>query len=264
VTPEYAVYVGLVLSRVGAFVAVMPPFATRTPRTVRAAFAIALTAFYMTSAAPTTVWDAEFARAVSEAHPLRYALALVREALLGASMGFAFALFLLPARIAGEFVTQQIGLNAAQALGPTGDGGAGPLTNAFETAGGLLFLGLNGHHTVLIALHASFGLLPLGGDMLPVSTGLEPGQNPMFDGLTSAYEMGLLLAAPLAICLFLLSVALAIMTRAAPQLNVYSIGFTLQVTVVLIGTLFLLPEIVRSLGMIVDRTSQSLPRFFGG
>jgi flagellar biosynthetic protein FliR len=194
---------------------------------------------------------------MSDTHPLRYALALVREALLGASMGFAFALFLLPARIAGEFVTQQIGLNAAQAIGPTGDGGGGPLTNAFETAGGLLFLGMDGHHTVLLALHGSFGVMPLGGDLMPHA-------NPMLGGLASAYEMGLLLAAPLALCLFLLSVALAIMTRAAPQLNVYSIGFTLQVTVVLIGTLFLLPEIVRSLGVIVDRTGQSLPRFLGG
>ncbi len=254
-TPEFAVYVGLILARVGAFVAVMPPFATRTPRSVRAAFAVALTAFYLTSAAPT--WDADFARNMADAQPLRYALALVREALLGASMGFAFALFLLPARIAGEFVTQQIGLNAAQATGPTGDGGAGPLTNAFETAGGLLFLGMDGHHTVLLALHGSFGVMPLGGDLMPHA-------NPMLGGLASAYEMGLLLAAPLALCLFLLSVALAIMTRAAPQLNVYSIGFTLQVTVVLIGTLFLLPEIVRSLGVVIGRTGQSLPRFFGG
>ena len=261
-TPEYAVYVGLILARVGAFVAVMPPFATRTPRSVRAAFAVALTAFYLTSAAP--IWDAGFARSAIDTYPLRYALALVRETLLGASMGFTFALFLLPARIAGEFVTQQIGLNAAQAIGPTGDGGGGPLTNAFETAGGLLFLGLDGHHTVLLALHGSFSLMPLGGGVLPLGMGLEPGQNPMLDGLTSAYEMGLLLAAPLALCLFLLSVALAIMTRAAPQLNVYSIGFTLQVTVVLIGTLFLLPEIVRSIGVILDRTGQSLPRFLGG
>ena len=88
-TPAYAVYVGLLLARVGAFVAVMPPFAGRTPRTVRAAFAIVLTAFYLRPPRPS--WDRRFARRAADAHPLRYALALIREALLGASMGFAFA-----------------------------------------------------------------------------------------------------------------------------------------------------------------------------
>lgn len=248
-----AVYAGLLLARVGAFVAVMPPFASRTPRTVRAAFAIVLTAFYLSAAAPG--WDAEFAAKAADAHPLRYALALVREALLGASMGFAFALFLLPARLAGEFVTLQIGLNAAQAQNPSGPDGGGPITNAFETAAGMLFLVADGHHLVFLALHASFGTLPLGGTVLPDA-------NPMLSGLSTAYEMGLLLAAPLAVCLFLLSVTLAIMTRAAPQLNVYSVGFTLQVFVALLGGLFLLPEVVRGLTVVVGHTQQSLPEYY--
>lgn len=254
-TPAYAVYLGLILARVGAFVAVMPPFAARTPRTVRAAFAVALTAFYLTSAAPT--WDAEFARRAADPNPIRYALALVRETLLGASMGFAFALFLLPARIAGEFITQQVGLNAAQAAGPTGPDGSGPITNIFETTGGLLFLISDSHHTVLAVFHSLFGLLPLGGTVMPEA-------NHMLSGLTSAYETGLLLAGPLAVCLFLLLVTLAIMTRAAPQLNVYSVGFTLQVTVVLVGTLFLLPEIVRAMSVMIGRASESLPAMVGG
>jgi flagellar biosynthesis protein FliR len=240
-----AIYVGLILARVGAFVAVMPPFANRTPRTVRAAFAIALAAFYLNAAAPK--WDAEFAAAATnEVHPLRYAIALIRETLIGASMGFAFALFLLPARLAGEFVTAQIGLNAAPSSSPTGPEGGGPITITLETLGGMLFLVGDGHHIVLLALHSSFGTYPLGGSVLPQVA-------PLLSGLTNAYDAGLLLAGPLALCLFLLSVCLAIMTRAAPQLNVYSIGFSLQVLVALLGLLFLLPEIVRGLAFAIGR-----------
>lgn len=248
-----AVFAGLLLARIGAFVAVMPPFAARTPRTVRAAFAIVLTVFYVY--AGSLKWDADFATRAIDLHPLRYALALVREALLGASMGFAFALFLLPARLAGEFVTLQIGLNAAQAQSPSGPDGGGPLTNTFETAAGMLFLVADGHHLVFLALHASFDTLPLGGTLLPDA-------NPMLNGLSTSYEMGLLLAGPLALCLFLLSVTLAIMTRAAPQLNVYSVGFTLQVFVALLGGLFLLPELVRALTVVVEHTKQTLPGFY--
>ena len=251
----YAVCVGLLLARVGAFVAVMPPFAGRTPRTVRAAFAIVLTVFYVVNAAP--LWDPQFVARAADAHPIRYALALFREALLGASMGFAFSLFLLPARIAGEFVTQQIGLNAAQAAGPTGGESGGPLTNTFETVGGLLFLIADGHHLTLLALHDSFAVLPLGGLALPQA-------NPLLDGLATAYQSGLSLAAPLALCLFLLSVSLAVMTRAAPQLNVYSVGFTLQVFVALLGGLFLLPELVRGLSFAIGHTADTLPQFLRG
>ncbi|MCU0703609.1 MAG: flagellar biosynthetic protein FliR [Fimbriiglobus sp.] len=249
-----AVVAGLVLARVGAFVAVMPPFAARTPRTVRAAFAIVLTAFYLTTVGDR-IWEPDLVQRLNDVHPLRYALSLVRESLLGASMGFAFSLFLLPARVAGEFVTLQIGLNAAQAPSPAGPDGGGPITVAFETASGMLFLIADGHHLLFHALHASFGTLPLGGTLLP-------DVNPMLDGLGSAYQLGLLLAGPLALCLFLLSVTLAVMTRAAPQLNVYSVGFTLQVFVTLLGGLFLLPELVRGLTVVVGHTQQTLPGFY--
>lgn len=233
-----SVYAGLLLARIGAFVAVLPPFAARTPRTIRAAVALALTAFYAGSAAPN--WDAAFAAAAAEIHPVVYAVALLREALIGAAMGFAFALLQLPARVAGEFVSLQIGLAVSPSVGPAGSDAGGPLTNIFETTAALLFLAADGHHLLFGTFHASFAAFPLGGSGLPQL-------NPMIGGLTVASELGLLVAAPLAVCLFLLSVVLAIMTRAAPQLNVYSVGFTLQVFVALFGTLFLLPELVRAL-----------------
>lgn len=243
------VYSALVLARVGTFVAVMPPFAARTPRMVRVALTLAITTFYLTTA--LQVPDPAFAAAAADIHPVRYALALFRESLIGAAMGLAFSLFLLPARIAGEFVTGQIGLNISPSTSLASSEGGGPLTVAFETAGALLFLVANGHHLVLLVLHLSFDKMPLGGATLPQAAVL-------LSGLTSSYEAGLLLAGPLALCLLLLAVVLAVMGRAAPQLNVYSIGFTLQVTVALLGTLFLMPEIVRALSMTIGRVGDGI------
>jgi flagellar biosynthetic protein FliR len=249
-TPALAVYAGLLLARLGAFVAVMPLFSARTPRAVRAGFVIALAAFYLGSSPPQA--SAPPAGTL-EVDSLRYGLALVRESLIGAAMGFAFGLFLLPARIAGEFITTQIGLNIAPLPGPTGDAGAGALTTIFETVAGLVFLISDGHHIVFMALHASFAAYPLGGTNVPQAAGAV-------NGLAVAYEMGLLLAGPLAGCLFLLAITLAVMARAAPQLNIYSVGFTLQVTVVLFGGLFLLPEFVLILNVIVAKLGAMLPQ----
>jgi flagellar biosynthesis protein FliR len=248
-TPALAVYVGLLLARLGAFVAVMPLFAARAPRLVRAGLVIALAAFYLNTAPPPT--NLQPPGAQFEVESVRYGLALAREGLLGTAMGFAFGLFLLPARIAGEFITTQVGLNIAPLPGPTGETSAGPLTTVFETVAGVIFLLADGHHVVLAALHASFAAYPLGGMNVPQANGA-------INGLATAYEMGLLLAAPLAACLFLLAITLAVMARAAPQLNIYSVGFTLQVLVVLFGGLFLLPEFVLTLHAIVARLGASL------
>jgi flagellar biosynthetic protein FliR len=246
-TPELAVLVGLLLARVGAFVAVMPLFGARTPRLVRVGLVVALAGFYLSSAPPPVAGNLG-----TTIESVRYGLALVREALIGAAMGFALNLFLLPARVAGEFVAQQVGLNVAPLPGPAGDSAAGPLTTAFETVAALVFLVVNGHHVVLAALHASFATFPLGGTAVSQA-------GPMVSGLAIAYELGVLLAAPLATCLFLLAITLAIMARAAPPLNIYSVGFTLQVLVVLLGGLFLLPEMVRTMTAITGRISELLP-----
>ena len=244
-----AIYVGLLLARLGAFVAVMPFVGTRAPRAVKAGFVIVLAAFYI-SAAPPPLPNVPVPGV--EIESVRYAVALLREMVIGAGMGFAFGLFLLPARVAGEFVTVQVGLNVAPLPVPTGTDSAGAITTLFETMAAFVFLVADGHHVVLSLLHASFSAYPLGGAAVPEAA-------PMVAGLSTAYEMGLLLAAPLGVCMFLLSVTLAIMSRAAPQLNIYSVGFTLQVAVVLFGGLFLTPELVRTLTAIAARLGVMLP-----
>lgn len=254
-TPELATYVGLVVARVGAFVSVMPLFAGRTPRTVRAALAMAIVAFYLSQVAPD--WDRHVAGRAGNIHWLAYTLALLRETLLGAGMGLAFSLFLLPPRIAGEFITQQIGLALSPQPGITDEQPAGPLTLAFEAAGALVFFYLDGHHIVLAALHASFAKLPLGGTLVPEMVG------PGLDGLARSYEMGLLLAAPLGVCLFLLAVILAIMSRAAPQLNIYSVGFSLQVLVALIGSIYLLPDMIDLMHGFIGQAGESVSGLLG-
>lgn len=250
-----AVYFGLILARVGTFVAIMPLFAGRTPRLVRVNLAIILAIFYFVAVGPR--WDAQFAKQAADLHWLAYALALVRESLIGAAMGFAFSMFLLPARIAGEFVAQQIGLGTSPLLGLSSDTPAAALTLVFETAASVIFLELNGHHLVLAAMHASFDRFPLGGALVPQPV------LPMLNGLSSAHQMGLLIAGPLAMCMFLLTVILAIAARAAPQLNIFTLGFTLQIIVAFLGALFLLPDILRVMVLVFGRTGHEISRFMG-
>jgi flagellar biosynthetic protein FliR len=247
------VYFGLILTRVGTFVAVMPLFADRAPRTVRAGLAVALAVFYFSAVGPR--WDA--AAAATKANSVLFALSLGREALIGAAMGFAFSMFLLPAQIAGAFVSQQIGLAHGVPGSPVGPPATSPVALAFEVLAALVLLELNGHHVVLSVLHASFAKLPLGGGMIP-----QP-LTPMVDGLARANELGILLASPVALCMIMLTLTLAFLARVAPQLNINSIGFTLQTIVALVSVSVLLPQVAQALVAVFGQSSESVLRISG-
>jgi flagellar biosynthetic protein FliR len=251
----WAAYAGLLLARIAAWAAVLPVIAGRTSPLVRVGMVVVIAGFYLAGQPPP--WDARWAALADRLHAVVYLLGVLREVLIGAAMGVLFGLWLMPARVAGEFLSFQIGLNVAPLPGPTGEEGAGTLTALMEVLAALVFLSMDGHHILLAVLHASWSALPLGGTALPQVA-------PMVQGLKTSYELGLLLAGPVAACLVLLAVTLALLARTAPQLNIYSVGFTLQVTVVLLASAVLLPEMVQALQVLVQGYGGQLPQMLRG
>ena len=168
-------------------------------------------------------------------------LALGREMILGGVLGFAMSLFLLPAHVAGEFITQEAGLSFANTVTATGGSSSSPLAGLFEMAAALIFFALDLHHVFLLVLQETFHMTPIGQELhlpnwdLVMATG-------------AAEEAGLLLAGPVALCLFLTTVVIILMARVAPQLNLYSFGLPLRVLVCLLVLPLLLPQIVTGHG----------------
>jgi len=236
----------LTLVRVGGFVALLPVLGVRrTPRLVKMGLAVALTVLWFGS--PGTVLTPEFVKGAAAAPWLAYGLALGREALLGGLLGYAFGLFLVPAHVAGEYVAQEMGLTIGGQMDPAGDQPAGPVTQLFELLAVLTFFALDGHHLLLSAAHASFARFPVGSLSLSLPFG------DLVGATAAVQEWGLLLAAPVGACLFLTSVVLALMARAAPQMNVFSMGFALRVFVGLGALLLLLPGIGAAMAGVCGR-----------
>jgi flagellar biosynthetic protein FliR len=226
----------LILVRVGTFVTVMPLFGGQSvPRTVKVGFTLALTVLWFSVFGLVPESGPEWFRQPSW---LAVGLALGREMILGGMMGYAFGLFLLPARVAGEFLSQEMGLTLGNLVDPTFAQPAGALTQLYEMLGVLVFLGLDGHHILLAALHGSFVRWPVGGEL-----GALPVQH-LVSAATQTEQWGFLLAAPVALCLFITAVVLALMARAVPQMNFQSVGFALRLVVGLVAALLLLPEML--------------------
>lgn len=227
----------LTIARVGTFVHFAPLLGgPNTPRTVKLGLTFAVSVILFESNASTILVDVA-ATTTGSVPWLRYVLAVGREALLGGLLGAAFGLFLTPARIAGEFIAQESGLTFASVMTTTGDSSSNPLAVFFELIASLIFFLLDLHHVFLLVLRETVTLYPLGRTF----------SLPNIDYVTAvsaAAEGGIALAAPVAVCLFITTVVLALMTRAAPQMNIYSVGFPLRVLVSLAAMTFLMPQFV--------------------
>jgi flagellar biosynthetic protein FliR len=241
----FVVPFSLILARVSFFVMLMPLVGgPQTPQLVKIGLSMTLAALW---SAPLFEQGFTLPLASHGTVPvLAWCLALTREAGVGAALGFLFSLFLVPVRVAGEFLTQEIGLSFGSQVSGSGDGTASTPAAILEAFATLLLLGLDLHHVFLGALHASFARLPIGaGFALPDCD--------VVAAASAAEEWGLLLAAPAALCLFLTSVILALLTRAAPQLNLYTVGFPLRMIVGLGALLLLLPTILTGLLQVLNR-----------
>ena len=225
------------MARVSAFVAVIPMIGGRNlPRLVKVGFSVSLAAMWF--GAYGTLEFETLARLAPRTHWLTDSLAVGREVVIGAALGYALGLVALPARIAGAYIGQEMGLNLATISDPTVNGSTNVLSQVYDSLGTLVFFAANVHHVVLAALHLSFERCPVGTPFSRLWI------LPLWDGVARAHELGMLLAAPLAVCLFATLFVLLLMGRAAPQFNLFSVGLTLRLGVGLVGSLVFLPELV--------------------
>jgi flagellar biosynthetic protein FliR len=234
--------VSLLLARVAAFVTVIPIFGgTRVPRTVKVGLAIALTLTWIDHAALLNLGPTATTVSISW---VGFLLAVAKEVLLGTVLGYMLGLILVPAQVAGEFIAQQMAMTIGTLADPTAAQTTGIITQILEVLAIALFLGLDGDHVVLSTFAHALKHWPVGSGSVPLP------MTQILSGSARAEEWGLQIAAPLSFCLFFSSIVLALMARAAPQMNVFSVGFSLQVGIGLAGLALFLPQILRSMNQV--------------
>lgn len=146
--------------------------------------------------------------------------ALIGEFLIGNFLGLGFRLALSAATMAGEIAGLQMGLGAASLIDQNSGQSAALLESFFGMMFTVLFISLDGHHHMLRIFRESFLAVPAASAMTR--------QLPVESLIAQSGEMigvGCRLAAPVVIPLLLLTVAMALVSRAFPQANVYSISY---------------------------------------
>ena len=175
--------------------------------------------------------------ALPAADPLSMAglLILIQELLIGVAMGFSMRIVFAAVEMAGEVASLTMGLGFASIFDPQTRGRSSAVSQFIALIASLAFLAVNGHLVLIEALGESFYALPISAT--PFSTNM-PYQLVHWGG--TIFSAGLKLALPIIAALLITNVALGILTRAAPQLNLFGIGFpvSLGVGLLLIGATF--------------------------
>jgi len=210
----------LPLFRIAALLMTMPVIGTQlVPMRVRLYLALAICMVLMPTlpAMPTV-----------DAISLRSFMLIAQEVLVGAMLGFTLQLFFHAFVIAGQIVALQMGLGFASMVDPTNGVSVPVIGQFFLMLVTLLFLAMNGHLVVFEVLAESFVTLPVGD-------GLMAGHYWELAGkLGWVLGAGLMLSLPAITALLVVNLAFGVMTRAAPQLNIFSIGFPLTLVIGLV------------------------------
>jgi flagellar biosynthesis protein FliR len=148
--------------------------------------------------------------------------AAVQEVLIGVAIGLVVQLTFEALIFAGQTISLTMGLSFATLVDPQRGASTTVLGQLFMIIGMLTYLAINGHLVLLGTLAESFQTLPIGAAHIDKNFLLSV----VLWG-ARVFESGLLIALPAVIALVIVNLALGVVTRAAPQLNLFGIGFTI-------------------------------------
>ena len=216
----------------------------RAPRTVKIGLVLALTWFWASNLDTVSM---PVIQIVSNGSWLVLAIAVVREMLIGLLLGIAFYVFVEPARIAGAYVGQELGLSMATQADPASAESNNIVSTLIQTTVFLFILSWDFHHFIILCLDASFERIPVG------STWSEYPSLLLTQGLSATVDQGISMVAPIGVMLFVVLASLMLLARAVPSLNLFSIGLSIRVVAGLFALFLFLPQLIQGIQVVYVR-----------
>jgi flagellar biosynthetic protein FliR len=221
-TPEQAELFFLVFLRVSTLVIMIPILGDRTaPARVKAGLAILITILVI----PFVEKPAEAAQDL-----FSLGVRMGGEILIGLVLGFAGRLIFEGIQMAGQLVGFQMGFSIVNVIDPITSSQVSIIAEFQYFLAGLLFLAVDGHHLVIQAVSESYAVVPVLGFQL---TGALM-QN-LVEMTRDMFVVSMKISAPVIAALVFANVGLGLVARTVPQINIFVVGFPLQIAIGLVG-----------------------------
>jgi len=248
----YAQVFLLVLVRVYAILRIAPLFSTEgTPGIVRTGLS-----FFTAAAVLPGVLEVGYP--IPE-EGLQYALLLVGEALIGIITGFVLQIVYASFQIAGQFFSLQMGFGASQVFDPLGQVEIPVMGQFLNLVAMFTFVSVGGFQKIFLhGVESSITTVRAVDFVLAKDYILRT----MFLGIGRIFEQGLVIAFPILGTLFLVSITMGLLAKAAPQMNLLMLGFPIAIGVAYIVILLIMPLLVATFSKIIDGSFEMIGRIF--
>ncbi|GFN36424.1 flagellar biosynthetic protein FliR [Tepidimicrobium xylanilyticum] len=209
----------LVFVRTSGIFIVSPFFSTQnTPNTLRVGFAFILSVLLALSL--------DFDSSIVENG---YILLIFKELVVGMIIGFISYSFFSTFYIMGQIVDMKIGFGMVNVIDPQHRVQVPLMGNFYYILSFLLFMSINGHHSIINSLVDSYKFIPIG-EFSPIA---EDGFF-LIDILSKVFNIGFKLSLPIVVTILLIDVLLGILARTIPQMNVFVVGLPLKILIGLV------------------------------
>lgn len=173
---------------------------------------------------------------------------VVQQVLIGVTLGFAVRIVFAAVEFAGEVIGLQMGLNFAGFFDPVTAAQSTAASSFFATMVAWVFIVINGHLLVVVALTDSFVSFPVGPEPFAFLAKSQPHR-----WGAEIFTTGLWIAMPIIALMLFVNLVLGMIARVAAQLNIFAIGFPITLGVGLIGLLLTLPAMQQPFTMALER-----------
>jgi len=203
------------MARVGGLCLVAPVFGDAVvPQRIRLGIMLML-AFVLAPLAPNSI-DLMSAEGIAT---------MVSQVLMGAAIGFVLKLAFEAVSLGGQLVGQSMSLGFAETVDPRGGGSSPVLSQFYLLMVTLLFLAMNGHLQLISLLADSFHTLPPGEPVIGPN-----GLHAVVAFATHLFGGAVRVALPAMTSLLMVNIGFAAISRAAPSMNLFAVGFPITVT----------------------------------
>lgn len=173
---------------------------------------------------------------------------LIQQVGIGLAIGFVIRLVFAVVELAGEVVGFQMGLNYAAFFDPAMNTQSSAVARFFGYMASLLFVVLNGHLMVLMSVIRSFEVFPVDQNFLQALSLMK-----LYSLGGDLFASALWISLPMVGMLMFVNLALGIVSRVAPQMNIFAVGFPITLAVGLIGITATLPMLDRPFLALMER-----------
>ena len=174
--------------------------------------------------------------------------AVVQQVGVGMAIGFAARLVFAAVELAGELVGLQMGLNFAAFFDPMSNAQVSAVSRFLGNMSMLLFIVVNGHLTLLMAVIRSFDSFPVDGNFLDVLRQIK-----LHTLGADVFASALWIALPMIGLLLFVNLTLGVISRVAPQMNIYAVGFPVTLVMGLVGIAATLPLMDQPMLALMER-----------